>query len=197
MYSFFKPGSEITLWCEAKKTSPKEQEQPKTRKRKQDMSMTKRQEKEEEVDDTYKELKEKHGDQHDNLKLRLWARMIASGLHDSLEEPPDVPAFQRKEAKKKRESVAGAISGAAEALMKFVDKQSPAPAVNPETLANSEASTCSSRSVGISPSKAADLRMKNLEQLRYLQGLYEDDILTDNELVEQKRAILNAIRKLS
>ena len=83
--------------------------------------------------------------------------MIASGLHDSLEEPADVPGFQRK-AKQKRESVVGA----AEALRKFVDKQSPAPAVNPETLANSEASTCSSRSMGISPAKAADLRIKHL-----------------------------------
>jgi uncharacterized membrane protein YgcG len=71
--------------------------------------------------------------------------MVTSGLHNSLK---DVPAFHEK-------SVAGAISGATEALMKFVDKQSPA--VNPKTPANSEASTCSSGSVGISPAKAADI----------------------------------------
>ncbi len=63
--------------------------------------------------------------------------------------------FTKKKLRKKRESVAGAISGATEALMKFVDKQSPA--VNPKTPANSEASTCSSGSVGISPAKAADI----------------------------------------
>ena len=51
--------------------------------------------------------------------------------------------------------------------------------------------------MGISPGKSADLRMRNLEQLRYLQGLYEDKILSDQELAEQKRIVLDALRKLS
>ena len=33
-------------------------------------------------------------------------------------------------------------------------------------------------SPGLSPSKTVDLRMKNFEQLRYLQQLYDDGILT-------------------
>ena len=35
-------------------------------------------------------------------KLRLWARMISSNLHESTEEPPNIPAFSgcaRKKAK--------------------------------------------------------------------------------------------------
>ena len=51
--------------------------------------------------------------------------------------------------------------------------------------------------VGVSTGKAAELRMKNLEQLRYLQGLYDDNILSDSELVEQKRIVLDALSKLS
>ena len=53
-----------------------------------------------------------------------------------------------------------------------------------------------STSVGISPSEKVDLRMKNLEQLRYLQSLYDDKILTQDELMEQKQITLDALRKL-
>lgn len=51
--------------------------------------------------------------------------------------------------------------------------------------------------LGVSPGKAIDLRMKNLQQLRYLQQLYEDNILSDRELAEQKRIVLESLRKLS
>ena len=40
--------------------------------------------------------------------------------------------------------------------------------------------------VGLSPGKAVELRMKNFEQLHYLQQLYEDGILTIKEVEEQK-----------
>ena len=49
--------------------------------------------------------------------------------------------------------------------------------------------------VGMSPSKAVDLRMKNFEQLRYLQPLYDDRILTMKEFEIQKEKILSSLRK--
>lgn len=51
-------------------------------------------------------------------------------------------------------------------------------------------------SVGISPKKSVELRMKNYEQLRYLQQLFEDGILSDWEYAEQKQNILDSLRKL-
>ena len=50
-------------------------------------------------------------------------------------------------------------------------------------------------SIGVSPGKSVELRMKNFEQLRYLQ-FYEDHILDESEYQEQKRNILTAFRKL-
>ena len=38
--------------------------------------------------------------------------------------------------------------------------------------------------------------MKNLQQLRYLQSLYEDNILSDHELAEQKQIVLESLRIL-
>ena len=43
----------------------------------------------------------------------------------------------------------------------------------------------------------ADVRMKNLEQLKFLQQLYEDGILSHAEFIEQKGIILDSLRKLN
>ena len=49
----------------------------------------------------------------------------------------------------------------------------------------------------VSPAKAAELQMKNYEQLHYLQGLLDDGIIIEKELVEQKQSVLDALRRLS
>ena len=72
------------------------------------------------------DLKAKHSDQYDNPKLRLWARMITGGLHDSYDVPPAVPVFQGgPESKRKRETLAGALTGAVETIAKYVEKRTP------------------------------------------------------------------------
>ena len=74
-----------------------------------------------------------------------------------------------------------------------------------KTLKEMGNGTCSSQSggtlcpgtgPGVSPGRAVDLRMKNYQQLRYLQQLYEDNILNEDEYTEQKRSILAALRNL-
>ena len=163
------------------------------RKRKQGNTCpSKRQEKEEKVDTIFLDLKAKH--QYDNPKLRLWARMITGGLHDSYDVPPAVPVFQGgPESKRKRETLAGALTGAVETIAKNVEKRTPeVPSAGSSQVINEPV-----LQMGISPGKSADLRMRNLEQLHYLQGLYEDKILSDQELAEQKRIVLDALRKLS
>ena len=110
MYSD-RDGGEITLWCDGRKNFATSEQI----KRKQEVT-TKRQEKEEEVDHIFSQLKDKQGDKYDRPKLRLWARMIASGLHESTDDPPDVPAFHQGEPKRKKESLTGALTGAVEAF---------------------------------------------------------------------------------
>ena len=46
----------------------------------------------------------------------------------------------------------------------------------------------------MSPLKAADIRMKHLEQLRFLQQLM-DGIITRDEFAEQKETVLKTLRK--
>ena len=174
MYKSFGNKAEITLWWDAK-SIPRDKEQTNARKRKQDSICTsKRQGKEDQVDTTFLDLKEKHGDKYGNPKLRLWARMITGGLHDSLDQPPAVPVFHGGgEPKRKKETLAGVLTGAVETIAKYVEKKTPE---DSSAKASPSQTNEPISQMGISPGKSVELRMKNLEQLRYLQGLYEDKI---------------------
>ncbi len=45
---------------------------------------------EEDVDEHYKTLTNKHGDTYSVPQLRLWARTLHCGTHDSYEPPPSI-----------------------------------------------------------------------------------------------------------
>ena len=181
MYSNHSKG-DITLWCDGRDTRSK-------RKRETENYATNRQEKEDEVDEVYKTLKEKHGSKYDVPRLRLWARMICANLHEDTENPPNIPAFSNVSKKPKKDSLTNAIEGAAVAFANVVSK-------GQATDLPTSTSNNPLVSSAISPGKTVELRMKHFEQLRYLQSLFEDGILTDKEYSEQKENILSSLRKL-
>ena len=51
--------------------------------------------------------------------------------------------------------------------------------------------------VGLSPGRVTEIRSKKLCELRELQKLLEDNILTAAEFAEQKEVVLNSLRKLT
>ena len=122
-------------------------------------------------------------------KLRLWARMIANGVHESTEEPPNVPMITGTVPKRaKRESLHDVVVDAAKAMAQaFTGSPSTSQHV---AVHNSSAAACTTvatqptvttsttTSVApISPSRLADVRMKHYEQLRYLHKMFDDGIL--------------------
>ena len=76
MYTKY-PRGDITLWCDGHTDEPEDGGSRKRRKKDADTS-SKRQEREDEVDETFKQLKEMHGQRYDIPRLRLWARTICS-----------------------------------------------------------------------------------------------------------------------
>ncbi len=90
-------------------------------------------------------------------------------------------------------SLADAITGA---VKTFTDAVKPPPTSaslviennnnNSNSISTSMASpnTTQSNGVGISPSKITDLRMKKLQELRELQALLEQNVLTQQEFIE-------------
>ena len=121
MYAKLGSGGDVALWCDGKLDGDLVS---KTKRKRGDSSRSAgstRHEKEEEVDIIYKDLKEKHDTKFDIPKLRLWARMIATDLHDDYNDPPNIPAFSGSMAKKPRkDSIYEALTGAAEAFAKVI-----------------------------------------------------------------------------
>ena len=170
MYKTYPNGGNVTLWCDGKSLKKRDAETA---------TGTKRQDKEGELDSIFKELRKKHSDM-EYPKLRIWARLINAGQHDSYDEPPDdLPYFGNERKKQKRDSLEDALTGAANVVCKML--------CPPESL--SDPST-------FSPTKQVNLRMKNYEQLRYLKSLFEDGILERSEYNEQKENIMDTLRKL-
>lgn len=131
-------------------------------------------------------LREIHKDKYDSKQLFLWARMMVNKIHESYETPPESPVFSGiLPVIKKKESLTDVIAGAATAFAK---------AINPSSDSKNE-SSCST--VPPSPEKIADIRRKNLEQLKFLQQLVDDKILTETEFLEQKGIILDTLRTLA
>ena len=106
-----------------------------------------------------------------------------TGFHDNYNNPPNIPAFSGSNNKRARkDSVSDTVSGAAIAIV--------------EALQEKKDKGPSSALSGNSPGRLVDIRMKNYEQLRYLQSLFDDGILTEEEYAEQKKSILSCLRKL-
>lgn len=180
------PSGDVCLWCDAQDISDENHSRERSPIR--STKCGKREEKEKEIDEIFQDLKNRHGDGYSGPQLRLWARMIHNGVYEDQVDPPQVPMITGKPGtsnRPKSESLTEALTGAATAFAK-VFKTSPSRPTNPTPPG-----------VGISPCKAAELRMKHLEQLRYIQQLMEDQILSESEFMEQKEIILNTLRKMA
>ena len=94
---------------------------------------------------------------------------------DDYDKPPDAPAFSGAAPKRARkESLKEALSGAAVAIVKEIKKTGESPQL-----------TCPT-GPGVSPGRVVYLRMKNFQQLRFFQQLY-DNILDEKTIYRTKR----------
>ena len=141
-------------------------------------------EREGEVDEIYRELDAKHSGKYEVPKLRLWARMISSNLHDSMDYPPKIPVFGGGlQPKRPRQDLSSALNGAAVAFTQALNHgQGTGSEEQPTSITTTQ--------------MQVDLRMKNLEQLKFIKQLYDNGVLTETEFTEQKENILSAIRNL-
>ena len=92
--------------------------------------------------------------------------MVTTNLHDDLDNPPDIPAFMST----LRKSCSPSLS------IVIVEGS--------EQKKEGDSCTSAGSSVGVFPGEAVDLRMKNYQQLRYIQQLFDDGILTEKNTVE-------------
>ena len=196
--------NKLLLWADARSTI--DEASSKGHKRKHESSncsfVSKRQQIESEVDDVVSELKEKHSSMYSLPQLRLWARSIISGNHDSKDEPPNLPAITGLGPKRpKKQSFGDALAEAASSFASAIRapeiRQSGGPNAvvlsggNPTKVSESERPVC------LYPGRVTELRSKKLQELKELQYLLEHNILTNEEFAEQKALVLASLRKLT
>lgn len=187
MYAKFKGKNNISLWCYGKETpyyddDGEDEEHPRKKQRKnKDNHAKKVSEQEEELESVFQKLRGMHENKWSGPQYRLWARAIVTGVHESDDHPPNAPMFNGGIPKQPKESLVDAFAGAA----KVIAKAFAPPAKEAENVA-----------VHFSPRKKVDVRLKNLEQLRILQSLLEDGILSIEEFTQQKCIVLRELNNL-
>ena len=183
MYTLYHGKTQISLWCDGKEpgdenlSSDEEQLYPSKKRRrtnKKDVGSEKEGELESIIFSTIEGKTNYSGPQ-----LRLWARMVVAKTHDDLDDPPKVPMITGLKSKQK-ESLTEVFTSAAVAIAK----------------AFSPSSENYNPTAQFSPSKKITLRMKNLDQLRQLQQLQEDGILSQEEFQSQKKIVLESLNNL-
>ena len=176
----FPNGGLVNLWCDARVSGGT--------KRKRDDGYSVEQHQRDREAEYYKQLNDRYKTEYTTPQYRMWSKMLVSGLHDKgLDEPPDVVGFDDVTVTPKRprkESLSNSLTNAAVAIVNTLsatDKPKSDPVPKP---------------IGVSPGKSVELQMKNYEQLRYLQQLYDDHVIDKREFKEQKETILLSLRKL-
>ena len=166
---------------------------------------SKRQQIESEVNDVVSDVKKKQGDKYSLPQLCLWAHCIVSGNHESTDEPPDVPPITGNGPKRpKKQTLGDAIVEAASTFAHAYTTQSVGPNAivvsgntQTPTKLSTSAYTDNEKSVVLSPGRVTELRSKKLQELRELQCLRDQNILTEEEFAEQKGLVLASLRKLT
>ena len=119
---------------------------------------SKRATKEKEVDDLAAEIKEIHSKDHNysDPQYRLWARMIVNGLHYSKDIPPEVPMITGvTPTRPTRRLLEDTVVSTVSAVVKAMASPKMSPVVQQTSSLESQSG------VGISPTKAFDIRGKS------------------------------------
>ena len=99
-WDMLKSNSKVTLWCDGliversgkkgRKRSPDDADEASTKTKKKKV-----QERENKVEEIFDKLKEAHSNNFTTMQLHIWAEMVNSGLHRSMDEAPNTSMFQR------------------------------------------------------------------------------------------------------
>ena len=194
-----KPNSKTALWCDGLKEPCSMAKPRESCKRKQSEDNSDDEEstrsarkkkqpsrKEEEVQELVDILKEKHTSTYTQMQYRIWAELIAGGLHVSTDDPPNNSMFIRAGGgtpyrKNVQSPVAQLLTEAATAITSALSSK-------PTPLPSSGTST--------SPAKLIESRSKLYKQLSELQNLRTTGILTESEYCTEKATIMELLRKL-
>ena len=197
-----KKGVKVILWCDGLQESNPTTAKSRKRSRKKSYSDSdsdkdiivtsgrsankkKKTDKDKQLEKIVNELKELHEQQYTPMQYRIWGEMIIGGIYSSKTEAPNTSMFSRaggKEPKKKSDS-----TEVAEAFAKHISS-----AIAGVVPSGKHSGT----SLVASPAKSIDNRSKCYRQLGDLSELRNSGVLTEEEYLHEKEAIMKTLKKL-
>ena len=183
---------DILLWCDGKELSTgrkrknlsrDEEDMPNSSKRSTSFAAE-----EEELEKYISELQEIHGDKYDYGEYKIWARMIKNRQWKDKDTPPNLPMIRGKAGPKGKTDVVDTLATAAVAIIKALQPSDARP--------KSPAATATRTADGMSPGKKVQLRSQYLNQLKEIQNLRDENVLTADEFQAEKDTILQTLREL-
>ena len=185
-------GSKVTLWCtclESPSSSITVGKRPRRDAESDPDPGTKRKKvgtadsKKELVESYETQLTEKHSDKYTRFQYKLWAEMLASGVHNDTENPPAASMFSRNTKTKPVSESSNIVSSMVSVVNTLCDAVTSKP---PATV----------RSTNDSPMKRAELRTTYIKQLSDLRDLFDKGILCPEEYEEQRQDVISLMRCL-
>ena len=192
LWSDISKGKKVVMWCDGlrEKRNLEFDEQDSAHPPKKRKSKHVEEKSDSKAEEMVHSLREIHGKSFTPMQYRIWAEMVAGGLHESLEHPPNTSMFCRAgNTENKKKSAEGTLT---EALTVVADKIS---------CALSPAATTPTRSAGStnkpSPAKLIENRSKCYRQLSELNSLKSSGVLTEEEYVTEKDAVMETLKNLA
>ena len=182
---------DIFLWCDGKSL-----ESSSGRKRKSDgggdatpatKKVTQDSSDEDELEKLVDELQKTHKEKYNYSQCKLWARMIKNRQWNDKETPPNLPMITGRPERKEKKDLSDSLANAAVAIVHALQSPTNAGPMTPPTQV----------SEGIFPGKKVHLRSQYLKQLKDIQNLRDEGILTPVEFQREKDTILRNLGTLS
>ena len=155
--------------------------------------VSKRAKKEEEMDRMKKDLSKMHGDKYTEPLYKLWARLIVSGQHTSMEVCPAIPLFgsEASKAASRKEKASNPVEVLADAAIKVIDHLKTPGGVSQEKKAPFEEFRV------FSPENKVQIRSQYIHQLKELQMLHDEETLSFDEFTEEKARVMATLRAMN
>ena len=142
---------------------------------------------EKELEESIHKLQSIHADNYDYGQYRLWARMIRNNQWRDFNNPPNLPMITGKVTRKGKtdNTVVDTLATAAVAIIKALKDP-------PSTVTSANKGVCTPG--GMSPAKKVELRSQYLKQLKEIQNLKDEGVLTLEEFQIEKDTILQTLK---
>ncbi len=191
-------SKEILLWCDGKSQDTSGKKRKKTNDDEEEgdeeiSGVNKRTKsanaEEKELEEGIHKLQSIHSNDYDYGQYRLWARLIKNNQWKDFNNPPNVPMITGKVSRKEKGgnavTVVDTLATAAVAIIKELKK-------DPTTPGSALKGMCTPG--GMSPGKKVELRSQYLKQLKEIQNLKDEGVLTLEEFQAEKDTILQTLK---